>query len=782
MPKAIPTLLIVFIQLVVSCHNAKGVDFEPDIASVLASRCLECHGRHEPSGGLDLTNQNGFLRGGDSGEVFASEDWESSRILKRIRAGEMPPNKQGKSQRLPNSEIEAIEGWLRQGANWPTGRVLDLYERTTEARGGRDWWSFQPIAKPTPRAVKLRDGQALAQVDTFIQQKLQEAGIEPAPVADRGTLIRRVSFDLVGLPPSAEEVERFANDESPKAYEDLVDRLLASPRYGERQARLWLDVARYADTCGYERDQEKPMAWRYRDWVIDAFNRDLPYNEFLTKQLAGDQLEPKTEENVVATGFLRLGTWNDEPNDQEEYKYERLEDLVNVTGAAFLGLTVKCARCHDHKFDPIPQVDYYKIAGAFWPGPIDPRERELLGGPSAKELGFDVLGWTDIRLDPPPLNLFKKGDPQHPLFAVKPGVLSVTKALDRSLESQGRAGKSTGLRKGLADWLVDPSHPLTARVWVNRLWAWRFGKGIVGSVNNFGFKGDTPTHPELLDWLATELVQGGWKSKPIIKMIVMSQAYRQASVRSDTESCENADANNQLLWRYERKRLDAESLRDRLLSASGELDLRQGGPSFKPDIPSEALEGLSRKSQAWQPSAKKEQLRRSVYMFAQRSLAPPLMTTFDLCDTTESCGKRDVSIVAPQALALLNNDFIHDRSRAIANRVAGATTDRSMQIIAAWRFALGRSPTSAEFVHSERHLDRQRARFAEQEAPVSTEEIARAVVSEMKLDGTDADRITATLRERFGNVLHRPKIDADKLALESLCHVLINTNEFIFVD
>ncbi len=565
--------------------------------------------------------------------------------------------------------------------------------------------------------------------------------------AERRTLIRRAYADLIGFPPTVDELEAFAADESRDAFERLVDRLLTSPRYGERWARHWLDLVRFAETSGYERDQEKPNAWKYRDWVVSALNRDHPYDRFVLEQLCGDELPERTVDTVIATGFLRLGTWNDEPNDPEEYKYERLEDLVDATCSAFLGITVKCARCHDHKFDPVEQSDYYRVANVFWPGPIEARDAKLLGGPSAAELGFDVLGWTDIRRDSPPLHVLKKGDPHRPLQVVDAAGLSFVTTLDRPLVPAPAEGPSSHRRTELAAWIVDARNPLTARVIVNRLWQHHFGHGLVRTPSNFGFTGDRPTHPELLDWLAGELVRSGWSLKHIHRLLMLSETYRQSSQHPQQAAYENRDAENRLWWRGERRRLDAESLRDSMLAVSGDLDLRLGGTSFRPTISAEALEGLSRKSSAWKASPVNEQRRRSLYIFTQRSLLPPLMTTFDFADTTLPCPRRDVTIAAPQALTLFNNEFAHACSSALARWVAQiAEPDRAGRIHAAWRLTLGRSPTDQEVTAALAHLAAQEGRFG-------------------KLPPSEL-----------------PEWNVELTALASLCHVLLNTNEFAFID
>ncbi len=327
-------------------------DFETDVAPLLIKRCLECHQGSPPSGGLDLTTHHSLNRGGDSGPVIDPRHPRQSKLVLKIRDGEMPPEKQSRSQELPESEIQILTEWLEGGAPWPEDRALDFFERTNALRAGRDWWSLQPVVRP-----EFPSSEASHPIDAFIRTRLEREGLRPAPPADRETLVCRLFHVLTGLPPERAEIEAFVRNDDPQAWPKLVDRLLASPRYGERWARHWLDVARYADTCGYERDQEKPFAWKYRDWVVSAFNADMPYDRFVIHQLAGDEVPESGETSVIATGFLRLGAWNDEPNDPEDYQYERPEELVHTTSSAFLALTVKCARCHAHKFDAITQQD-----------------------------------------------------------------------------------------------------------------------------------------------------------------------------------------------------------------------------------------------------------------------------------------------------------------------------------------------------------------------------------------------------------------------------------------
>ncbi|MFN0197611.1 MAG: PSD1 and planctomycete cytochrome C domain-containing protein [Planctomycetaceae bacterium] len=701
-------------------------DFEP-VAKILIRRCVECHNETQAAGQFVLTSHESLHKGGENGAVIEPGAPEKSRLLSRIVDGEMPPEKKGKSQKLADDEIEVLTRWIAAGANWPENRMLDLYEFSTAERGGRDLWSLQPVVRPDVPKVERFAAKIANPIDAFILAKLESQNWEPAPPAERRQLIRRLYFDVVGLPPSFEQIEAFANDVAPDAYERRVDELLASPHYGERWGRYLLDLVRFAETCGYERDQVKPNVWKYRDWVVQSLNDDKPYDRFVLEQLAGDELADRDEQTVIATGFLCLGTWSDEPNDPQEYKYERLEDMVHATSTAFLGITVKCARCHDHKFDPIPQQDYYRMASAFWAGFIEPGSGKLLGGPDKDQLGYDVFGWTDKSRDASPLNLLKKGDPKHPGPVVEFAHLTLIPTLQTSVSPPPDEAKTTQRRTQLAKWIVDPQNTLTSRVMVNRIWQHHFGKGLVRSPNNFGFTGTPPTNPLLLDWLAAEFMQPTvevslnwqpnslpWSIKRMHKLMLMSMTYRQSSNHPRDAEYAELDFENHFCWKAERRRLDAEAMRDAMLSVSGQIDLRLGGPSFSPTIHPEALEGLSRKDAAWQASPAAEQRRRSIYIFTKRSLLPPLMTTFDFSDTTLPCGERDITTVAPQALALLNNQFVHEQSQSLAARVQEQSqADLPQQVKLAWKFAVGREPSASELEAAIAHLKSQTQAFAE---------------------------------------------------------------------
>jgi Protein of unknown function (DUF1549)/Protein of unknown function (DUF1553)/Planctomycete cytochrome C len=752
--KRVALCLIVTLE-VSALHQARSeeVEFEATVAPLISARCIECHNDKEASGGLSLSSADRFLAGGDSGKVIDSSIWSESLLWEKIRSGEMPPPSRGVSQKLPDDELESLRLWLEQGATWPRDRSLQLYEKTTKSRAGRDWWALQPIVRP--QVPMMTEGAAdvataMHPVDAFIEKRLSSEGMQMAPPADRVALIRRAYFDLWGLPPSHEDVAKFVADDRPDAWPELIDRLLASPHYGERWARYWLDVVRFAETCGYERDQLKPGIWRYRDWVINALNEDMPYDRFVIEQLAGDEIEGRTESSLIATGMLRAGTWNDEPNDAEDYKYERLEDLVDVTSTAFLGLTVKCARCHDHKFDPIPQTDYYRIASFFWAGYIG---QQNLGGPTAEQLGADVFGWTDRGRSVEPIHLLIKGERAQPGEVVEPGFLTAVPQLDKPLSTPAVESRTTSRRLQYAMWITDPQNPLTARVAVNRIWQHHFGQALVRSPDNFGFKSSPPTHPELLDWLATEFINpspsetsesntsnGAWRMKRMHKLLMTSRTYQQSSLHPKSSEYEQRDFANESWWHFNRQRLDAESLRDAILCSSGSLNPAMGGESFYPSMSAEALEGLSKKSNDWKPSSPHEQNRRSIYMMTKRSRILPLMTAFDFCETNRPCAQRDVTTVPTQALAMLNNEFVHTQSRAMSARIIeNVGDDLRRQIESAWRMTLGRSPLESEIQAALRHLGKQTENFAQANERVASQARAATFSDDtLPVDGTPA--------------------------------------------
>jgi len=607
----------------------------------------------------------------------------------------------------------------------------------------RSHWAFVKRVTPPVPAFTLAEDNAWVKnpIDAFILQRLQKAGLKPSPPADRATLIRRVYFDMTGLPPSPDEVAAFVADKSPDAWRKLVERLLASPHYGERWAQHWLDVARFAETDGFEYDTHRRDAWRYRDYVIRSFNQDKPYDRFVTEQLAGDEIAPGDHDALAAAGFNRLGPLRKNAGNQEvaSSRNEVLTEMTNAVGAALLGVTLACARCHDHKFDPIRQSDYYRIQAYFaathendvinatpeeqaaWKAKVEPIEREMKqineemkklrgkddpatidqkqalmkrleklqeGMPEPLPALHSVANMTDKKS---PIHLLSRGDYQakgqrvgmRPLGALLP---------DGAPELPENTAKP---RAELAKWIVDPNNPLTARVMVNRIWHYHFGRGIVATPNDFGRVGERPTHPELLDYLANEFVAGGFSVKRIHLLILNSNTYMQSSAPPSDSALNTLaltkDPENRLLWRFNRRRLEAEQIRDAILAASGALNPKQGGPSVMVPIEQELVKLLYKPSQ-WRPAKDPaEHTRRSVYLIAKRNLRLPFMEVFDAPDLQVSCPRRESSTHAPQALELLNGVFTNEQAEALARRLeAEAGPNLRKQIDLGYRIVAGR--------------------------------------------------------------------------------------------
>jgi hypothetical protein len=937
--------------------------FEAQVRPVLVETCGKCHGPTKQKGGLRLDSRAALLAGGDTGPAVVPGKPEESLLVAALRyeddGPKMPP-----SGKLPAAQVEALMQWVSQGAPWPGS---DNAEAPVSTRKGefrisdadRAHWAFQPVHRPSLPQVR-NAAWAANPIDAFVLSKLENHGLAPNPQAAHHELIRRLTYDLTGLPPTPREVEAFLADTSTHAYENLVDRLLASPRYGEKWGRHWLDLVRFAETNSYERDNPKPSAWRYRDYVIRSLNDDKPYDRFVREQLAGDELPDRDVASVVATGFYRLGIWDDEPTDREQAFYDGLDDVVATTGQVFLGLTVDCARCHDHKIDPIAQKDYYRLLAFFRNvnhfrngGPTDEmpivepgRERvaaerarelearkdearatvfgieeefrkrletesdvrrpdleelrylyyrdswdrlpefpnlkpesggELPGGlfdlaprtrddafalvfegllvvpasgtytfhldsddgsrltvadkvvieydgihglgreqtgtidlpagrvgirldyfqrshgfglsaawsgpgfarrslsatkrtPDAKDLatlirqdGARVLGTERYERYRQSLTLLKelanqkaitdtalciseagsacpdtyillRGNPHVPGDKVEPGFPQVVVATLPAVPSPSPHAKTCGRRSVLADWIASPENPLTARVMANRLFQHHFGRGIVRSPNNFGLQGDKPTHPDLLDWLATELVAQGWRLKPLHRLIVTSNAYRMSS-RGRPEALAK-DPRDDLLWRFEMRRLTAEEIRDTVLMAGGTLNPKMYGPGVYPEIPAEVLAGQSVPGKGWGKSPPEEQARRSIYAHVKRSLLVPLLEGFDVAETDRSTPVRFSTTQPTQALALLNSDFQHRQAGLFAERLRREVgEDAAAQVGLALRLATAREPTQAEI-----------------------------------------DRGTALLRSLSAGGL------SGQAALGAYCLVILNLNEFLYVD
>lgn len=569
----------------------------------------------------------------------------------------------------------------------------------------RGHWAFQPLFSSRPPVV--RDANwCRTEIDRFVLARLEKEGLSPACEADRVTLLRRVCFDLTGLPPSLEMQDEVAADESVDWYERLVDRLLASPSYGERWAQHWLDVARFAETDGYEHDHVRPNAWRFRDWVIEAHNCDLPLNEFIGQQIAGDELRPGDESALIATGFLFCGPDMPDINLQEERRHTFLNDMTATVGSVFLGLQMGCAACHDHKYDPISQADFYRLRACFDVEPLFDTHPQL--GQVMREKSSKV----------PVSRLFERGDFRRPgpiVQAAFPRIAILPNRREdeapdesRSDTTLGSAGasasrnlapQSSGRRTGLANWLTRSDNPLATRVLVNRIWQGHFGQGLVGTPSDFGVMGNSPTHPELLDWLATELPRLGWSRKRLHRLIVTSATYRQASQvegskTSGTKS--TVDIDHRLLAHFPRRRLDGETIRDVLLTASGQLNRQAGGPGFRPPLPNEIVRTLLKDQ--WPVTANTaEHRRRSVYLFARRNLRYPLFEAFDKPDANASCPRRNVSTIAPQSLLLLNGDDSLAAATQLAKLIesqSGADHDAAIKL--AYRRILNRPPNREE--------------------------------------------------------------------------------------
>ncbi|MGV3720809.1 MAG: PSD1 and planctomycete cytochrome C domain-containing protein [Actinomycetota bacterium] len=798
--------------------------FSDEVRPILQDKCIACHSGEKPQGDLRLTSRAALLKGGAEGPAVDLKKHAASLLVTAInyQGRRMPP--QGK---MSPKQIEVLTRWVAMGAPWPDGEHASL-----EPKGNHGpppvnaetmkFWAFQPVKRPAIPKVK-NAAWARNPIDAFVLQRLEKAGLQPNSPASRAALIRRGYYDLIGLPPTAEDVEAFVADRSPNAWEKVVDKLLASPQYGEKWGRHWLDLVRYAESNSYERDGTKPNAWRYRDYVIRSFNEDKPYDQFVTEQLAGDEIAPRTPERLIATGYYRLGIWDDEPVDHTQALYDDLDDIVSTTGQVFLGMTIGCARCHDHKLDPIPQKDYYQFL-AFFSGlqrygqrsdesvaaaslrPIAPEDEirkqqaeiavhrdkvkannDKIGAlerrvfpdltPVEKEewanenARFDIVSkrtpailtrdevssyrtlmderrrlrrFRPSALDsalcvkevgPKPRETFVllrgnphvHGDPVQPAF---PAVL----APPAPAITQPAFNDTSGRRLALAKWIASRENPLTARVMVNRVWQNHFGQGIVRSTSNFGFQGDKPTHPELLDWLAAAFASTsqsgngstnpasnrtsvdplspslighngfGWKLKPLHRLIMLSNTYQMSSQASAKSLAK--DPENELLWRVTMRRLQAEEIRDAILAVNGTLNPKMYGPSFYPDMPAEVLAGQSRPGENWGKSSIEEQRRRSVYIFVKRSLAVPIIAGFDGPETDFSCSARFATTQPTQALGMLNSEWINDQAKVFAEflkQKAGDKTEDRVRLCL--RRTLQRAPTAAEVTRGVKLID-----------------------------------------------------------------------------
>jgi hypothetical protein len=677
---------------------------------------------------------------------------------------------------------------------WPIRACAELPEssQTDRASDSSEWWAYRPLVRP---AVPEPNNAAWARntIDLFVLAKLKQAGLSPAPPSEKVALIRRAYYDLIGLPPTPADVDAFVADASRNAFEKVVDQLLASPQYGEKWGRHWLDLVRFAETNGYERDGTKPFAWRYRDYVIRSLNSDKPYDQFIREQLAGDELEPATPDAIIATGFYRLGLWDDEPVDAEQSRYDELDDYVTTTGQVFLGTTINCARCHDHKADPLTQADYYRLLAFFQDIPHysdtrhvrsrfnvtdisapeirasyeeelkrrETRQQELstamreiedrgigrmpaedqqaaagldrqlvidrklkmfitadesaeydklkdeleslkkLPEPPNRELALSVNHCT---VPSPDTHILARGNPHARGAKVDPGFPRVLESPDPMIPRPRPDARTAGRRRVLADWIASPGNPLTARVIVNRLWQHHFGRGIVRSTNDFGKLGELPTHSELLDWLAAEVIEHGWRLKAMHKRIMLSSTYQMSSL--DDSGGQRKDPANDLFWRFDPRRLTAEELRDSMLAVNGSLNCKMGGPSIYTEVPDTVLHTSSQPDKVWGKSPPDEQARRSVYIFVKRSLLEPVLNTFDVPDPDSSCAVRFATTVPTQSLTSLNSEFFNKQARVLAQRLRNEAGDRPEdQVRLGLRLVTLRQPTDGEIRRCLRLLD-----------------------------------------------------------------------------
>ncbi len=822
--------------------QAEGLQFyEVQVRPLLEQHCFKCHGVGQAKGGLTLASRESILKGGETGPAVNLQDPDASVLIEALNYAsyEMPP-----SGKLPAEKIAVFKKWLELGLPMPAGPKIEV----TDAHGPpqvneqtKNHWSFKPLVRPEVPQVQQQD-RVRNPIDAFVLAKLEAAGLTPGPAAPPQQLLRRLHYDLVGLPPSKKLIQQGEQPLTDAAYTAIVEQLLNSPHHGEQYARYWLDLVRYGETNSYERDNPKPFVWRYRDYVIDFFNSRRGYDEFIREQLAGDELlalrnagqSPResaaassatSPELLIATGYYRLGLWDDEPADPELAFFDGIDDLVGTTSQAFLGLTMNCARCHDHKLDPLPQADYYSFAAFFrnirhygrrsdesvheaslrsiatpeeetafaaekqaWETRVAELRRQLdefearvkphlKGGENddfprdserlrviRKHIGDvytedEVKGyadlrkqWTQLKNNPPrsaqqalciteqgaksPVtHVLLRGNPQAHGAIVEPTFPTVLSPPAPNIQSASFT-ESTGRRLALADWIASPDNPLTARVMVNRIWQWHFGRGLVESANDFGLQGTAPTHPELLDWLAAEFIEHDWSLRHLHELILTSNTYRQSSAPR-TEALAK-DPQNRLFWRFDMRRLRAEELRDSILAANNTLDLSKlHGPSIYPTIEKEVLAGQSIPGYGWHTSSPEDARRRSVYIHIKRSLTVPLLANFDVAEADVTCPVRFATTQPTQALTLLNSQFLQEQSQIFADMVREAADD---QPFAQTKYAL------------ERVLQRE----------PTLEEITRGVA------------LMDTFQQK-----HKLSPDA---SLKYLCLTLLNLNEFIYLD
>lgn len=856
--------------------TARGADrmltFEKDVRPIVKAHCTHCHGEEEkPEGGVDLRLRRFMDQTLESGgHIIVPGQPAQSELVRLIKNGEMPK----KGKQVSEEELAIIEQWIAQGAKTARPEPLALAPGPLISDDDREYWAFQPVKRPTVPAVK--DAKNIrTPVDAFLLKSMSAQGLSLAPEADRRTLVRRATLDLTGLLPTPQEVDSFVNDKSPLAYEQLVERLLASKNYGERWARHWLDVVGYADSNGYsEADSVRPQAWRYRDYVIRAMNTDKPWNEFIQEQLAGDELagathadfqqavlDPHRTDQLIATAFLRMapdGT-GDAPDDAKLAKNQVIAEQMKVMTSSLMAMTVACAQCHDHRYDPITQADYYRLRAVFdpaynwetWRTPAQrlyslytPAERakaaeiekqaqviraeatamskkfldeifevEIKKVPEAEQAAFRIaratpkdkhtpeqkalikkypsalatysldlydkkkqdlveakvaeanklretkpkegfiMALTEVKGQVPATKLFNRGDHDQPKQNLTPGELSILASPQiEPFKPVPVSSGSSGRRLAYAQWLTSGQHPLTARVLVNRFWMNHMGRGIVNTPGDFGRQGELPTHPELLDYLADEFVKGGWKLKPLHRLILLSSAYRQSSVNDASLS---TDPENKLYARFKLRRIDAETLRDSLLATTGMLVHTSYGPpsGIGRDPQGRVVTGIDKGTitlNKVDPGGA-DDFRRSIYVQVRRSKPVTVLDTFDAPIMTPNCELRAQTTVAPQSLLLMNDTFVLDSSRRLADLLqTAAPGNRAAQIQRAWELLFGKPAAQADVERGIAYLDAQ----------------------------------TQALKDYHHGIQHAKGVvpNPPQEAMASLCQILCSSNRFLYVE
>jgi mono/diheme cytochrome c family protein len=772
-------LCIINVRLALAVTNeTKSSDgdrlFLEQVKPLLDARCSSCHGADKAEGGLRLNSREAALDGGDTGPALVPGKPNESLLLEAVKHTHqvlrMPPKDD-----LSSKDIALLERWIREGATWPQSTADTSYVKVvTGERIGDAWsdsrnpivrlfggqrldlWSLKPAKRakvPTPK----HSDWAKNDLDRFVLTRFEHDGIDPPAIADPRTLARRLYLDLTGLPPTPEQIGSFdtsvATHGADKAAGDLVNELLCSPRFGEHFARMWLDVVRYSDSNGFDWDEFRPQAWRYRDYVVRSFNADKPFDQFIREQLAGDELfdgPPKTaaeQDCLLATGFLRLGPHDNAAKlfaEQDRSRAELLADVTETTAGAFLGLTLTCCRCHDHKYDPISQIDHYRFRAFFAAmqfaddlsldlaaerSAINAHNKQLENEakglreklaalPEADKSGREKLQqqiqlidgrrrlpmhglvMTDGMENVAATRVLFQGDYKAPRDAVEPGVLSVFNPQPAKITKSNNA-QTTGRRLTLANWIASPSNPFTARVFVNRVWQSLMDRPLVATPNDFGLAGARPDDDAVLDWLASEFVRQDWSIKQLVRQITTSATYQQAPTYTDDHFALRSP-----------RRLSAEELRDSLLFVSGLLTSKADGPPIWPDLPPEVLDSNPaflddnpEKTKGWYPSPKPEQYCRSLFLVQKRNTRVPLLESFDLPDNSTMCARREVSTIAPQALMLLNSSLSAEASLAFAQRVKrDAGQDPSRQVQRAFEIALQREPDPTESAACEQLL------------------------------------------------------------------------------